>query len=344
MIMVNRIGWVILICINRCIIKRQIVFFEGYPDNEVSIDVLRQGTYDRGLKSIKVVSKNSEIKRDLYGPLVKKGSLKYWYFLLVSRVVIITHGSPIKKFSKRQLVINLWHGFPFKDISQAKRMSNVDFNFLVSYNRHCSELFLRYFGISRDKILEIGSLRWKYLLKKKNSIIKQNIIVWLPTFRQTTDNIFQDGKSEALFNDHDLSYLDEKLGQMNLLCKIKLHPMENHSIRGEYSNILFVSEDINQLLLESSCLITDVSSVIVDYLALNRPIYIYFPDIKDYFINRGYNEYYQRLVEPHNCHSIEELLTKVAATDVALMMSLREELLTTNDFVLEDILKIVENA
>ena len=34
-----------------------------------------------------------------------------------------------------------------------------------------------------------------------------------------------------------------------------------------YSNISFVNDDVHSLLLESSALVTDISSVIVDYLA-----------------------------------------------------------------------------
>ena len=79
---------------------------------------------------------------------------------------------------------------------------------------------------------------------------------------------------------------------------IKLHPFQNKEsiCLPKSSNIVLLTNDdiydagfqINQLLGHADALISDYSSVAVDYLQLDRPIGFTLDDVEEYEKNRGF--------------------------------------------------------
>jgi len=122
---------------------------------------------------------------------------------------------------------------------------------------------------------DIGLLEW---LEKKKKKQKSQIIVYAPTFRDMN----ADYNYLSIIN---YTELDKFLTDNNLLFVIKGHTsIHLQSQQEQYKNIKIYANDRDgyPLLRMADLLITDYSSIYMDFLHKNNPI-IYFPyDIKEY--------------------------------------------------------------
>ena len=82
--------------------------------------------------------------------------------------------------------------------------------------------------------------------------------------------------------------------EKNAVLGVRLHAnmMRGHNYASFISdNIIYFNDipDVNVLLREASALITDYSSIYLDFMMLERPVILYTPDIDKYRNHRGFN-------------------------------------------------------
>ncbi|GLZ88430.1 hypothetical protein Pres01_44810 [Metapseudomonas resinovorans] len=234
------------------------------------------------------------------------------YHFATSKHTFHTHGtySFIRKKSDTTL-INLWHGMPLKNIGLLDNKSPDDIcysDILVSTSPLFSKILSAAFGVSSEKIFHLGLPRNDVLAASANTDRKliaekfsfwegNKFVAWLPTYRKSViGDIRQDSKTSSFLDEWEPRILDEinqlaKAREIHLI--IKLHPMDSLNREFEYekfSNIhIFTSnswEDLNldlyDFLSVSSGLISDISSVLIDYQLTNRPIGITVNSITEY--------------------------------------------------------------
>jgi len=139
----------------------------------------------------------------------------------------------------------------------------------IFFNDHDNELI--FLGSDKTTISKINELRAS----------GHKIILYAPTFRDTGGNAITDGA----LNLDALSLFAEK---HRVIFVFKYHSVANDVCdQGRYTNILEYdnSRDIQPLLRLSDILITDYSSVYMDYLLLDKPII---------FFNYDYEKYTQK--------------------------------------------------
>jgi CDP-glycerol glycerophosphotransferase (TagB/SpsB family) len=222
---------------------------------------------------------------------------------------------PIKP-SKKQIVINLWHGMPLKKIGNMEsNYRKEDFNYfthVLSTAPFFSPFMMEAFNCRQDQVLISGQPRNDELFVDNN--VKEifnisdykKVIVWLPTFRVSTRlnlrNHLSKKNTELSFPIVDdktkMTKLNNLLALDNSILLIKPHPMQDlvESDLVQYSNVRIVQQqDLNEksisiynLLKEADALLTDYSSVYFDYLLLNRPIGFTIDDINEYKESRGF--------------------------------------------------------
>lgn len=210
--------------------------------------------------------------------------------------------------------VNLWHGTPIKKIGFDNEMES-DRDFKIKKSKGLKRFFYRLIypgffekpdlfctasdyiseriqkawrlkkhvmtvtGYPRNDILftptllEGGSLPIKII----NNFFKENktIITYLPTYRERTNKQF----------DIDWEKLQSLLIKHNAIFVIKLHPFDKTTIDvSQYDNIVFLNSaiDIYPLLAISDGLLTDYSSVVFDFMILDRPIIFYAFDLDEY--------------------------------------------------------------
>ena len=212
---------------------------------------------------------------------------------------------------KKRLIINLWHGVPLKKIAlldpNLKKAARIYFKKIFSENYTCIlttsheliPLMARSFAVSEDKIKVWGQPRNDGLFQKNDcrEILGQlfpdlpeytKTVLYAPTFRDY-------GQVQLFpFKDFDQEQLEAFLEKKNMLLFIRTHVAEQGSAAPYLGKrIRFLgneqAEDVTGILNIFDCLITDYSSIYIDYLLTDKPM-IFLPyDRQQYLDGRGMN-------------------------------------------------------
>ena len=212
---------------------------------------------------------------------------------------------------KKRLIINLWHGVPLKKIAlldpNLKKAARIYFKKIFSENYTCIlttsheliPLMARSFAVSEDKIKVWGQPRNAGLFQKNDcrEILGQlfpdlpeytKTVLYAPTFRDY-------GQVQLFpFKDFDQKQLEAFLDEKNMLLFIRTHVAEQGSAAPYLGKrIRFLgneqAEDVTGILNIFDCLITDYSSIYIDYLLTDKPM-IFLPyDRQQYLDGRGMN-------------------------------------------------------
>lgn len=224
--------------------------------------------------------------------------------------------------SKEQVHVSAWHGFPlkligfFESASVTSNFSSLKIITTQSDIITCSSKFSQLtiggmFSVDPRKVKITGFPRNDILFNsngRKNlekltglNLDGSKLIFYLPTMRQ---GLKEEGKrfNENIFNysDYELKALDTFLEENDAYIFAKLHFADNsyysRSLFELPKRIIFLDTDmlldkmltIYHLMNAFDVLVTDYSSVYVDYLLLNKPIIFSCPDIEKYKEDRGF--------------------------------------------------------
>ena len=296
---------------------KKIVFYSnmGFRDNVKAVyDYLLTCPGFENFKIVCSVSDYKQMKRKPHPKNVRFLSPLFGVFhFLTGKYFFYSFGKYPIKPSKRQMVINLWHGSPLKKIGNY--LDDEDQNFFT-YVLAASDFFVpimqKSFSCDPSQVVVCGHPR-NDALYGKNDALKQlgldggynKIFLWLPTFRRSsflgvedTEASFGQTGMPILGDPESMAKVNEQLALYNSILVAKIHPAQDlNSIHVEgFSNIrVFTNEEMQQkecnlyeLLADADALITDYSSVYFDYLLLNRPIGFTADDMEEYMENRGF--------------------------------------------------------
>lgn len=290
----------------------------GYSDNPRAIyEAMRQDPRFEGYRFIWFIKNHKQKQITVPGAEVKEYfSFSYFYYMSKAKYWIINCKMPdyIAK-KEEQIYLQTWHGTPLKrlahDIEAAEDMTfyrsavsfaqmtqsyDIDvarYNYMISPNRFCTEVFQSAFRIQRERLIETGYPRNDFIcnttkeeivrLKEKYQLPKdKKVVLYAPTWR---DNSYvASGYTFEL--KADFHKWKEILGEEYIVV-FKPHYLiintyeKDSSLQGFLYSIP-AEADIRELYVISDMLITDYSSVFFDYAILKRPIYFYMYDIEEY--------------------------------------------------------------
>ena len=233
--------------------------------------------------------------------LVKKAGLGGLLAYLRAEAVFFTHGlygSP--RPSRRKPIVNLWHGDGPKDV---RADNGVGGHIASTYFVGSTQLFSGHqaeaFDVPDERLVVTGNPRTDQFWRPADPDrlaglgITGPFVVWMPTFRrtravgamrkqsETTDPADRHGPAE-------LDVLLEGLRERGIQLVIKPHPMDAEQ-RLRDGAVTITDEDLvgadlslYAVLARSRGLVTDYSSVWVDYLLLDRPLAFLVPDRGSY--------------------------------------------------------------
>lgn len=216
------------------------------------------------------------------------------------------------KFKKGTVVTQLWHGEgAFKkfglatdipdEIAQRLIKCTGRLDCIVTTSQNVNSVYAEAFGADESKIKALGSPRCDFLIRNRNSTDLRRsfdeiypeakgkkLILYAPTFR---DNDEADGR---LLSETDFKYLKNELGDEYALL-IKLHPRIHSSVIPE--GLINVTDyDINELTVISDMLITDYSSVCMNFALLSKPCIFYAFDLDEFKNDRSFYYDYKSYV------------------------------------------------
>ena len=214
-------------------------------------------------------------------------------------------------FSDKATITMLWHAEgAFKKFGLMTELSpkirerieacSKKLTYVVCSSKNVAPVYAKAFGVSESKVIPLGSPRTDFLLRQHN--IKElrsefdnkfpeckgkKLVLYAPTFRDNSE------RDKDLLNHINFSEFNKALGDEYALL-IKLHPQVHSSVPSENcTNVTAL--DIAKLTLICDMVITDYSSVCMDFALLSKPCIFYAYDLKDYENERsfcfGYKDY-----------------------------------------------------
>lgn len=237
-------------------------------------------------------------------------SIKHLIYLIASKLFVASeskgHAYIIKKQNgkmrdivNRKKFVFLQHGvlgFKKVDSIYRKNGNNAADLFVTSSNTE-KEIVKRNFNYNAEDVIITGLARWD-VLKDKSKIQGQKEIIFMPTWRNWLDDV-----SEEMFLDSDYykyysSLLNSNkfkkiLQDNNILLHFFMHPkfkayINNFETNNERIRIYEFGEiKINELLMRSSLLITDYSSIAWDFYYMKKPVIFFQFDYEAYTSLQG---------------------------------------------------------
>ncbi len=301
--------------VNACVPKsrRRVVFcsFPDYSDNARAVyeEMVRRGM-DKRYRITWLLNGEKPAELPAVRCCRQHSLLGMWRYFR-AKYVFHTHGLFNNRPPKRQVVVSLWHGMPLKTIMKLDATHPADEVFRFSYTIATSPLFqdvmARAFGCEPAQCLLTGQPRNDALFEPSDILSRMGIdraafdrlFLWMPTYRRSAvGDVRCDGnggaeEGVAFLTGEQLTALNGELAAMNSLMLIKLHPMqvEIPAESRTFSHIRFLRKTpglLYHLVGAADALLTDCSSVYMDYLLLDRPIGFVFDDMEQYEANRGF--------------------------------------------------------
>ncbi len=238
-------------------------------------------------------------------------------------------------FDPKNIVVQLWHapGASKKfggsvDIESRDALAKISQNtdYLIVTSDKIKEYYSEAFQMPLSKIKSLGLPRMDYYFEnhdldklkadfcKKYDISQdKKIILYAPTFRD-------EEKYNNVFNYLDLEKFNETLGDDYVLA-LRLHPKIKNFYKDDISSsakYVDVSdfESEQELMLLSDILITDYSSIMIEYAILNRPILFFTYDLDSYLANeRGFYYDFKTTVPGPIVYTSDELIDTIKNND-----------------------------
>lgn len=299
--------------------KSILVFYSrpDFSDNSRALfDYIRQNDIKNHYKIYWVVDKPSLYRRFESSSvrfLSLKGTDAFMSIFLICKAgwIFTTHGFFFEKNKTDQKIVVLWHGCSYKEVDERERTSIHDADYYLVPGPLFKQTKSRSWGWPIDRIVDIGYPRYDWFIENSEKTQKlyrdllmghKKMIIWMPTFRNDKDGLLNETdmiKQFPILNtDEEWQEFDKYCSEKSIIVFVKLHPKQkDYKINWQAltSVILFKNSYLDDcdvpfysFLAETDALITDYSSVAIDYLLVDKPIGFTLDDFEKYRNGRGF--------------------------------------------------------
>jgi len=259
------------------------------------------------------------------------------YHLATSKRVVVDNYYgflAVTKFKETVKCIQMWHAvgaikkFGAEDPANANRSDVANQRFHRVYKRFdrivigsdfMGDIFKQAFVVSEDIFLRTGIPRTdlffdeskcseiqKALYQKQPLLKDKKVILYAPTFRRTSS--VQQIKL-------DVTQLYDAL-KKEYVVLVKRHPLDNSKLHilPEHEDFIFDytnHSDVNELLLITDVLITDYSSIPMEFSLLKRQMIFFAYDLEEYKKSNGFWEDYKQSVPGPVAKNTDEIVDAI---------------------------------
>ena len=247
----------------------------------------------------------------------KYGDVKLARALATCRWFIYDHNNLMSEMRKRegQSIVFLTHGCGYKGAKGPNSNSETaPFDFLTATSLFAATCICNWQQCSESRAIVTGYPRNDYLLRGDNSargIVEgwlnldryRKVVFWMPTFRQSqnrslSEDYIRNETGLPLFSTREeLRAFSDFLLEQGILLVLKLHHLQAELpiFEEHFKNIVLVRDEhlrergvqLYQFVRCADALISDYSSISVDYMLLDRPIVYTLDDYEEYGKSRG---------------------------------------------------------
>lgn len=306
-------------------IKRHVILFKSIPDYTDNARALAEYMVEKGYnKFYKIyfdVENLSKYKDSVEGiTFVSCKNKLNLYRLSKMRLMITaeytmeTHNNmlPTKYWKPGQIRVRLWHGCGYKDRNSIDKVKVRKFEAALVPGKLFVKPKAYYWNVDEKYILPIGYPRYKWL-KERNRMAEKmiqsfqndsntKVVIWMPTFRNDKNGKLTDSASITQFplveSPEQWIKIDKFCKEKNVTLLVKLHrlqpdydiPFDRFESIKKIGNDTFENANVQmyQFLALTDGLISDYSSVAIDYLIVDKPIAFALQDYEVYKRTRGF--------------------------------------------------------
>jgi CDP-ribitol ribitolphosphotransferase len=234
-------------------------------------------------------------------------------------------------FRKEAVITQLWHAegafkkfglhIPQNDaLRKAEIAANSKLSYIVCSSEGVRKIYAEAFGADEKNVLPLGAPRVDYLLNEENKIKaleeihekyphtqNKKILLYAPTFRDEPE------RDKEILKNFNISAVREALKEEYEIF-IRLHPQIHISDRDTVGATDVTDfSDVRKLILASDVLVTDYSSICMDFSLLSKKTVFFAYDLDWYTERRDFYFDYENFVPGLVAKSTEELINAVKA-------------------------------
>lgn len=256
------------------------------------------------------IEQKDKLNQEIGPYFIDTYSFKNRLFILKAKVWVTSSlETPLGGFWQKynRFVFHLGHGAPLKRIGRAEKYLNwkkvlyyrlikLNFNYFFSTSDAFSETWRACLNLKKEQVVIAGQARNEALIGEaanSNTVLRldesRKHILYAPTWRPFNDTII------FPFFDFDAKDLDLFLNKYNITLHVRVHPNFESDLPTKLKNISHLNvlhrekvTDINDILSQFDLLITDYSSIYVDYLLTQKPMLFLPYDYDEYKAKIGF--------------------------------------------------------
>lgn len=249
-------------------------------------------------------------------------------YVLVDESSNVLAALPIRPETK---MVQVWHGCgAFKRFGHGvegglhEKYYNA-YSLVTASSPEVVDIYAKSMGQKKETVLPIGVSRTDvffsqdYVESSRQSIREQygitpeqKVILYAPTFRGNV----QAAVAPRIF---DIGKMNSALGDAFVIL-YKGHPSVKSDLHIEEEHQKFFvdacEESIERLMCAADLCITDYSSLVFEYALLERPMFFYAYDYKEYVTERGFYYNYEEFVPGPICYTEDELIQRIQESDM----------------------------
>lgn len=292
-------------------------------------------------------------------PAVQRSSWRGLMTTLRAGVLVVTHGfGDVNRFgTSGALVVQLWHGVPFKKlhldspealrlprvlawlpgarglVSRAYAWSGRGISLFAVSSVEAGARVRSAFGLRADQVVVTGDPRDDVLLQdhpdQVSRLARERLVALLGDQRLTERRIllyaptWRDGAPDpGIPTRREWQRIAAYLEETQSLLLVRSHPLGagSYASAGEVTDAVLllgsqVQADITPVLPAVDVLISDFSSIVIDFALLGRPALYLAPDAEEYVARRGAYEPYEQFSGGSAVGSWDALLALLERAD-----------------------------
>lgn len=277
-------------------------------------------------KDIKLVFVTKKMKKNIKDGIKSLSNIFIQMYHLATSKVCVTDGYNItisvlnhKKILK---VFQVWHslgaikkfGYQTLNTSKQKKIAKIlkmhkNYDYITCSSKDMVKHFSKSFNYNKKYFYPIGLPRVDYLLKQTKinrkkiytvypELKNKKIILYTPTFRDNCN--------------YKINELIDAIDLKKYALIVKIHPNMNYNINYE-KNVYTCDEFTSlQLLSVANYIITDYSGISIEASVMEKPVYLYVYDLKEYSKNPGINTKLKEDLPNYVFEDAQELYKKLS--------------------------------
>lgn len=290
--------------------SRKIMLYSnmGFRDNVKALyDYLIDAGYNQKYKIICSTNDYKMYNKDLPSNVIFVSNIRGVLLYFSAGFVYYCFGKIPIFHGKDQKVVQMWHGSAFKapdeGMLKGHSFDKPYYTNVFSSSKHFAPIFSYCFSIPVQQVVICGQPRCDVLYKENPHYAfgeYRKLILWTPTFRKSSVTGYSDSTADdnlvPVLKKEDFAEINSKLRELGVKVVVKLHPLQDldqyhttdldHFVLLSHQEFVRRKMDLYKFMAQSDALITDYSSIFIDYLLLDRPIAFTEDDMDDY--TRGF--------------------------------------------------------